>query len=90
MEKNCYNYAKASIKERDIFMSVKLFIKTKTTKGLDKDIVKVTWGAVNNAGRIFYSNTEVMSVTDFLIFKELFANIGLDEEKRIDTGRDNY
>ncbi|SHE84972.1 hypothetical protein [Desulforamulus putei] len=71
-------------------MTVKLFIKTQTTKGIHKDIVKVTWGAVNNAGRIFYSNTEVMSVEDFLKFKELFATVGLDEEKRMDTGRDHY
>ena len=71
-------------------MSVKLFIKTKTTQGLDKDIVKVTWGAVNNAGRVFYSNTEVMSVEDFVRFQELFATVGLDDEKRVDTGRNNY
>ncbi len=71
-------------------MSVKLFIKTKITQGLDKDIVKVTWGAVNNAGRVFYSNTEVMSVEDFVIFQELFATVGLDDEKRIDTGRNHY
>lgn len=71
-------------------MSVKLFIKTKTTKGINKDIVNVTWGAVNNAGRVFYSNTEVMSVEDFLKFKQLFATVGLDEEKRIDTGRNHY
>ncbi|CCO06948.1 hypothetical protein [Desulforamulus hydrothermalis] len=71
-------------------MTVKLFIKTQTTRGLDKDIVKVTWGAVNNAGRIFYSNSEVMSVEDFLKFKELFAAVGLDEEKRTDTGRERY
>lgn len=71
-------------------MSVKLFIKTKTTKGIDKDIVNVTWGAVNNAGRVFYANSEVMSVADFLKFKELFATVGLDEEKRVDTGRQNY
>ena len=71
-------------------MSVKFFIKTKTTQGLDKDIVKVTWGAVNNAGRVFYSNTEVMSVEDFVRFQELFATVGLDDEKRIDTGRNHY
>ncbi|AQS59572.1 hypothetical protein B0537_11070 [Desulforamulus ferrireducens] len=71
-------------------MGVKLFVKTKTTRGFDKDVVKVTWGAVNNAGRVFYSNTEVMSVEDFLIFQELFATVGLDDEKRIDTGRNNY
>ncbi|SHK12839.1 hypothetical protein [Desulforamulus aeronauticus] len=71
-------------------MSVKLFIKTKTTQGLDKDIVKVTWGAVNNAGRVFYSNTEVMSVEDFVRFQELFATVGLDDEKRVDTGRNHY
>lgn len=71
-------------------MSVKLFIKTKTTQGVDKDIVKVTWGAVNNAGRVFYSNTEVMSVEDFKRFQELFATVGLDDEKRIDTGRNHY
>ncbi|GAB6157812.1 hypothetical protein JCM39194_10120 [Desulfotomaculum varum] len=71
-------------------MTVKLFIKTQTTRGLDKDVVKVTWGAVNNAGRIFYANSEVMSVEDFLKFKELFAAVGLDEEKRIDTGRERY
>lgn len=71
-------------------MSVKLFIKTKTTKGFDRDIVKVTWGAVNNFGRVFYSNTEVMRLEDFLKFKELFSTIGLDEEKRLDTERDHY
>ncbi|AEF94450.1 hypothetical protein Desca_1597 [Desulfotomaculum nigrificans CO-1-SRB] len=36
-------------------MSVKLFVKTETTKGINQDIVKVSWGAVNNAGRVFYS-----------------------------------
>ncbi|WP_003543391.1 hypothetical protein [Desulfotomaculum nigrificans] len=71
-------------------MSVKLFVKTETTKGINQDIVKVSWGAVNNAGRVFYSNSEIMSVSDFLKFKELFASIGLDEEKRIDTGRSNF
>lgn len=71
-------------------MSVKLFIKTKTTRGFDRDIVKVTWGAVNNYGRVFYSNTEVMRLEDFLKFKELFATIGLNEEKRLDTERDHY
>ncbi|MEG6523547.1 hypothetical protein [Desulfotomaculum sp. 1211_IL3151] len=71
-------------------MSVKLFIKTKTTKGFDRDIVKVTWGAVNNLGRVFYSNTEVMRLEDFLKFKELFSTIGLNEEKRLDTERDHY
>lgn len=71
-------------------MTVKLFVKTETTKGINQDIVKVTWGAVNNAGRIFYSNSEVMSVPDFLKFKELFASVGLDEEKRLDTGRANF
>lgn len=63
-------------------MSVKLFVKTETTKGTDKEIVRVTWGAVNNAGRVFYSNTEVMSKEDFLKFQQLFASVGLDEEKR--------
>ena len=71
-------------------MSVKLFIKTETTKGFDRDIVKVTWGAVNNFGRVFYSNTEVMRLEDFLKFKELFSTIGLDEEKRLDAERDHY
>jgi len=71
-------------------MTVKLFVKTETTKGIGKDIVKVSWGAVNNAGRVFYTNSEVMSVQDFLKFKELFASIGLDEEKRVDTGRNNF
>ncbi|GAB6180448.1 hypothetical protein JCM14036_17670 [Desulfotomaculum defluvii] len=71
-------------------MSVKLFIRTKTTKGFDRDIVKVTWGAVNNFGRVFYSNTEVMRLEDFLKFKELFSTVGLNEEKRLDTERDHY
>lgn len=68
-------------------MTIKLFIKTETKKSVNKDIVKVTWGAMNNAGRIFYSNTELMSVEDFTKFKELFATVGLDDEKRLDTGR---
>lgn len=71
-------------------MTVKLFIKTETTKGMDKDIVKVTWGAVNNSGRVFYSNSEIMSIDDFIKLKHLFANVGLDDEKRIDTGRNHY
>jgi hypothetical protein len=68
-------------------MSIKLFVKTETIKGVNKDIVRVTWGAVNNAGRIFYSQTELMSVEDFKKLKELFATVGLDDEKRLDTGR---
>lgn len=68
-------------------MTIKLFIKTETKKGVNKDIVKVTWGAMNNAGRIFYSNTELMSVEDFRKLKELFATVELDDEKRLDTGR---
>ncbi|AEG59816.1 hypothetical protein [Desulforamulus ruminis] len=71
-------------------MTVKLFLKTETTKGTGKEIVKFTWGAVNNAGRVFYANSELMSVEDFLKLKELFAGIGLDEEKRVDTGRNHY
>ncbi|HOV78612.1 MAG TPA: hypothetical protein PK728_00775 [Bacillota bacterium] len=71
-------------------MTVKLFVRTETKKGVNKDIVKITWGAVNNAGRIFYSNTELMSVEDFNKFKELFATVGLDDEKRLDTGRAFY
>ncbi len=68
-------------------MTIKLFVKTETKKGVNKDIVKVTWGAMNNAGRIFYSHTEVMSLEDFEKFKELFASVGPDDEKRMDTGR---
>ncbi|MDO7785936.1 hypothetical protein [Desulforamulus aquiferis] len=71
-------------------MTVKLFVKTETKEGINKDIVKVTWGAVNNAGRIFYSNSEIMSVEDFLKFQRLFSSVGLDEERRMDTGRNNY
>jgi len=71
-------------------VTVKLFVRTETKKGVNKDIVKITWGAVNNAGRIFYSNTELMSVEDFNKFKELFATVGLDDEKRLDTGRAFY
>ncbi len=68
-------------------MTIKLFIKTETKKGLNKEIVKITWGAMNNAGRIFYSHTELMDVEDFGKFKELFVSVGLDDEKRVDTGR---
>lgn len=71
-------------------MTIKLFIKTETKKGFSQGIVKVTWGATNNAGRIFYSHTELMSIGDFEKFKELFASVGLDDEKRADTGRDIF
>jgi hypothetical protein len=54
-------------------VSIKLFVKTESKKGVNKDIVKVTWGAMNNAGRIFYSQSELLSVEDFLKYKELFA-----------------
>lgn len=68
-------------------MSIKLFAKTETKKGLNKDIVKLTWGAMNNAGRIFYSHTELMCLEDFEKFKELFVSLGAEDEKRVDTGR---
>ncbi|MBP7332397.1 MAG: hypothetical protein BWY65_01335 [Firmicutes bacterium ADurb.Bin373] len=68
-------------------MSIKLFAKTETKKGVNKDIVKLTWGAMNNAGRIFYSHTELMDLEDFERFKELFVSLGPDDEKRVDTGR---
>ena len=61
-------------------MSIKLFVKTESKKGVNKDIVKVTCGAMNNAGRIFYSQSELLSVEDFLKYKELFAAVGLDDE----------
>ena len=68
-------------------MTIKLFAKTETKKGVNKDIVKLTWGAMNNAGRIFYSHTELMCLEDFARFKELFISLGADDEKRVDTGR---
>ncbi|MFA4885473.1 MAG: hypothetical protein WC601_06840 [Desulfotomaculaceae bacterium] len=68
-------------------MTIKLFAKTETKKGVNKDIVKLTWGAMNNAGRIFYSHTELMCLEDFDRFKELFISLGADDEKRVDTGR---
>jgi hypothetical protein len=71
-------------------MTVKLFVKTETKKNVNKDIVKITWGAMNNAGRIFYSHTELMSLEDFEKFKELLASVGPDDEKRVDTGRAIY
>jgi prolyl oligopeptidase PreP (S9A serine peptidase family) len=71
-------------------MTIKLFAKTETKKGVNKEIIKLTWGAMNNAGRVFYSHTELMSVEDFEKFKELFASLGPDDEKRIDTGRAIY
>ncbi|WP_243120440.1 hypothetical protein [Pelotomaculum sp. FP] len=46
-------------------MTIKLFVKTEIKKGVNQSIVKVTWGATNNAGRIFYSHTELMSIGDF-------------------------
>lgn len=57
-------------------MSIKLFAKTETKKGVNKDIVKLTWGAMNNAGRIFYSHTELMDLADFERFKKLFVSLG--------------
>ena len=42
---------------------------------------------MNNAGRIFYSHTELMDLEDFERFKELFVSLGPDDEKRVDTGR---
>lgn len=71
-------------------MTVKLFVRTETKKGVSRNIVKVTWGATNNAGRVFYSHTEVMSQEDFEKFKLLFASVGLDDERRADTGRDYF
>lgn len=68
-------------------MTIKLFARTETKKGVNKDIVKLTWGAMNNAGRVFYSHTELMCLEDFERFKELFISLGADDEKRIDTGR---
>lgn len=73
-----------------VLMTVKLFVKTETKKNVNKDIVKITWGAMNNAGRIFYSHTELMSLEDFEKFKELLASVGPDDEKRVDTGRDIF
>jgi len=71
-------------------MTIKLFAKTETKKGVNKDIVKLTWGAMNNAGRIFYSHTELMCLEDFERFKELFISLEADDEKRVDTGRNIY
>jgi hypothetical protein len=71
-------------------MTIKLFAKTETKKGVNKEILKLTWGAMNNAGRVFYSHTELMSLEDFEKFKELFESLGPDDEKRIDTGRAIY
>ncbi|HBC92766.1 MAG TPA: hypothetical protein DCZ10_07625 [Pelotomaculum sp.] len=71
-------------------MTIKLFVKTEIKKSVNQGIVKVTWGATNNAGRIFYSHTELMSIGDFEKLKELFATVGLDDEKRADTGRDFF
>jgi hypothetical protein len=71
-------------------MTVKLFVKTETKKTVNQGIVKVTWGATNNTGRIFYSHTELMSIEDFKKLKKLFAEVGLDDEKRADTGRDFF
>ena len=71
-------------------MTIKLFVKTQTKKSVNKSIVEVTWGATNNAGRIFYSHSELMSIGDFEKLKELYAAVGLDDEKRADTGRDFF
>jgi hypothetical protein len=71
-------------------MTIKLFAKTETKKGVNKDIVKLTWGAMNNAGRIFYSHTELMCLEDFERFKELFISLEADDEKRVDTGRNIF
>jgi hypothetical protein len=71
-------------------MTIKLFAKTETKKGVNKEIIKLTWGAMNNAGRVFYSHTELMRLEDFEKFKELFEALGPDDEKRIDTGRAIY
>jgi hypothetical protein len=71
-------------------MTIKLFAKTETKKGVNKDIVKLTWGAMNNAGRIFYSHTELMCLEDFERFKELFVSLEADDEKRVDTGRNIF
>lgn len=71
-------------------MTIKLFATTETKKGVNRDIVKLTWGAMNNAGRIFYSHTELMCLEDFERFKELFISLGADDEKRVDTGRTTF
>ncbi len=71
-------------------MTIKLFAKTETKKGVNKDIVKLTWGAMNNAGRIFYAHTELMCLEDFERFKELFVSLEADDEKRVDTGRNIF